>query len=355
LTEALLTGAARLAEPGEFTRRAYENGKLDLSQAEATADLVEAETAAQAHQAIRQLEGAMGRRYCGWRERLIGLIARLEAALDFPEEDLPPDVLNDVGTDLGGMIADLGHALSDGKRGLRVREGYRIALIGAPNAGKSTLANVLAGRDAAIVSELAGTTRDVIEMTINFAGHTVVVADMAGIRQAIHHVEKEGVRRAFDWAERADLRLWVVDRAANKGAWREAERLIRPDDICLLNKSDLTEGKDGLAARRAARSRGLQVVEAGGPGGCVALNEILLARVRDDLAGSEFPAATRARHVKLLTEARERLEAAVTRLPEIDLAVEDIRLAVRALERVTGRVGAEDILDEVFKRFCIGK
>ncbi len=355
LTETLLTGAARLAEPGEFTRRAYENGKLDLSQAEATADLVDAETAAQARQAIGQLQGAIGRRYAGWRQRLVDVIACLEAALDFPDEDLPADLLNEVGAGLSGMIAELGDALSDAKRGLRVREGYRIALIGAPNAGKSTLANGLAGRDLAIVSELAGTTRDVIEITIDLGGNNVVIADTAGLHDAVHDIEKEGVRRASDWAARADLRIWVVDRAGKDGAWRAAERLVRPADICLLNKTDLTEGEDGRAARGAAGLLGLEVVELSKPRSVLDLKEILVARVRRDLEGSEFPAATRARHFKLLEVAGARLRAALAHLDDIDLAAEDIRLSVRALERVTGHIGAEDILDEVFKRFCIGK
>jgi len=355
LTQALIAAGNRLAEPGEFTRRAFENGKLDLSQAEATADLVDAETAAQAQQAIRQLRGAMSRRYGDWRERLIRLLANLEGALDFPDENLPSDLLDRVEADLGSMINDLDQALVEAARGVRIRDGYRVALIGAPNAGKSTLANALVRRSVAIVSDTAGTTRDVIEAPIGLAGHVVTLADMAGLHASVDDVEKEGVRRALDWSRVADLRLWVIDQAAQDGRWREAAPLVREGDFCVLSKMDLPEGADGSAARRFAEGMGVAVLDVSLSTGVEALRAALVARVSEDLSGSEFPAATRARHVRLLEAARERLREAEKRLSMIDLAAEDIRLAARAMERVTGRVGAEDILDDVFKRFCIGK
>ena len=357
VAEALAHLGARLAGPGEFTRRAFEAGRLDLDQAEAVADLVEAETAAQARQALAQLEGALGQRYRTWRERLARALALLEAAVDFPDEDVPADVAARAAPLVDGLIAELEAALADAGRGVRVREGYRIAIVGAPNAGKSSLLNALAGRDAAIVTPGAGTTRDVIEVALVLAGHKVLLADMAGLRPTVEPVEAEGVRRARAWAGAAALRLWIVDAADAGGAWREGESLARAGDVLVLNKIDLGCAADAAEARRAAARLGLAVLEVSALKGVgvEALAEAVSARVAAELSGADCPPVTRQRHARLLGDALGHLERARTAMPAPELAAEDLRLAAAALARITGRIGAEDVLGVIFASFCIGK
>lgn len=350
--EALAELGLRLAEPGEFTRRAFQNGRLDLAQAEAVADLVDAETTAQARQALDQLGGGLSRRYDAWRELLIESLAVLEAAVDFPDEDLPEDVAARARPHLGELLGDLQAALGDADRGRRVREGFRIALIGAPNAGKSSLLNALAGRDAAIVTATPGTTRDVIEVPLVVAGYKVLLADTAGVRDTAEAIEAEGVRRARAWAEEADLRLWVVDASESGGHWREASGLARPEDLLVFSKSDLARGADALAASgRDLEALSLSVMS---EADMAALRAWLEARVVSALSGAEFPAATRLRHAESLTEAADRVARALDQV-EPELAAEDVRLAARALERISGRVDPEAVLDQVFSSFCIGK
>jgi len=355
-TAALLAGGLRLAEPGEFTRRAFEAGRLSLDQAEGVADLVDAETEAQARQAVAQLEGALGRRYARWRTMLAEALAHLEAAVDFPDDELPSDVARRAEPRIARLEDDLGRALADSRRGERVRDGYRVALIGAPNAGKSHLFNRLLARAAAIVTPTAGTTRDVIEAPMVIAGYKVLVADMAGVRETREVIEGEGVRRARAWAAEADLRLWVVDAAGADGAWREASDLVQPGDVLLLNKTDLPTGRDGADALCALDESAARFeVSAETGAGLAALREALAMRVAADLGGVEFPAVTRARHARVLAEALAHLNRASRALETPELAAEDLRLAARALERIAGRIGAEDVLDVIFSSFCIGK
>jgi tRNA modification GTPase len=351
--QALHDAGLRLAEPGEFTRRAFENGKLDLAQAEAVADLVDAETEGQARQALGQLGGALSRRYEAWRAQLVQALAMLEAAVDFPDEELPADVAARARPPLEGLLGEIGQALADEGRGRRVREGFRVALIGAPNAGKSSLLNALAGRDAAIVTATPGTTRDVIEVPLVLAGYRVLLADTAGVRETEEAIEAEGVRRARAWAEAADLRLWVIDGAASDGAWREAEGLAGAEDLLVLNKADLPPGADAAAAGEGLERMAVSLKTGEGVAG---LKARLEQRVVAALGGGETPLATRIRHGESLREAQARLARALEELePAVELAAEDVRLAARALARVTGRIGAEDILDVVFSSFCIGK
>jgi tRNA modification GTPase len=356
-TAALEAAGLRLAEPGEFTRRAFEAGRLSLDQAEGVADLIDAETEAQARQAVAQLEGALGRRYARWREMLAGALAMLEAAVDFPDEELPSDVARRAEPRIARLAADLERALADARRGERVRDGYRIALIGAPNAGKSRLFNALLARDAAIVTPTAGTTRDVIEAPMVVAGFKVLLADMAGLRETDEAIEGEGVRRARAWAEAADLRLWVVDAAGDDGAWREAGDLVRPGDLLVINKADLAVGRDAVSAEARADAGELERLRLSAETGAQLgdLTDILAGRVAADLTGAEFPAVTRVRHARVLAEALAHLNRAVRALETPELAAEDLRLAARALERITGRIGAEDVLDVIFSSFCIGK
>jgi tRNA modification GTPase len=317
---------------------------------------VDAETTAQARQALDQLEGGLARRYSGWREALVAALALLEAAVDFPEEDAGSQAGLSARPGLQNLLGELECALAESGRGRLVRDGYRIALIGAPNAGKSSLINMLAAREVAIVNAAPGTTRDVIEAVMTVVGYRVLLSDTAGLRASDDAVEAEGARRAAVAAETAALRLWVVDGSSDTEAWRAAAPLVRSGDICLLNKADLGEGEDGANARAVARQHGLDVVALSAKTGAVApLLAVLEDRVRRDLSGADFPAATRARHAELLRTSADHVTRSLQRFGEPELAAEDVRLAARAMERITGAVGAEDVLDRVFSTFCIGK
>lgn len=341
LSRALSDLGLRPAEPGEFTRRAYENGKLDLAEAEGLADLIDAETEAQRAQALEQLGGALGRRHNAWRELALEALAHLEAAVDFPDEDLPEDVAARAAPPLARLRAELDDALSAAPRGEVVREGFRIALLGAPNAGKSSLLNALAGREAAIVTDIPGTTRDVIEVPTVLDGFRVLLADTAGLRDTDDPVEAEGVRRARAWAERAHLRLWVTA----PGDPDVPPPELRPGDLRVLSKQD-------LQPRAPARA---DEVPASVPDGLADLRTALSARVRAATTGSDFPAVTRDRHRRALTDAAAHLARASQVLTEPELAAEDLRLAIRSLERVSGRVTSEEVLGRIFSTFCIGK
>jgi tRNA modification GTPase len=352
--EALAGLGLRLAEPGEFSRRAFEAGRMELSQAEAVADLVDAETQAQRRQALGQLDGALADRYERWRAGLIDALAWLEAEIDFPDEDLPEALAARAAAPLRDLAAELAAALAD-LRGRRVREGVRVALVGAPNAGKSSLINALAGRDAAIVTATPGTTRDVIEVPMTVAGYRVLLADMAGVRETADPIEAEGVRRARAWAEDADLRLWVVDRS-DAGHWGEAAGFFRPGDLLVLSKADRPAGPDEAAAlAHAGAAVPASTVSATGT---AELRAAMTAAVRRLAGGTDFPAATRLRHRALLDEARGHLDRGLHRLEtarDPELVAEDVRLAARALERLSGRIDPDAVLDRVFAAFCIGK
>jgi len=358
LLEALVSLGLRLAEPGEFTRRAFENGKLDLAQAEGVADLIDAETEGQRRQALGQIGGALSQRYDRWREILIQALAMLEAAVDFPDEDLPEEVAARARPGLETLNAEIGAALADVSRGRRVRDGYRIALVGAPNAGKSTLLNGLAERDAAIVTDTPGTTRDIIEVPLVLGGYRVLLADTAGLRETLDAIEAEGVRRARAWAADADLRIWVVDGFHVKQPDGEGADLLTSGDWVVINKTDIADALDVQVASRMFEARQLSVttVMARSPQDISDLQAQLTSHVTAALSGSEFPAATRLRHAERLKEARSYLDRALSDVGlEVELAAEDVRLAARALAKITGRIDAEDVLDRVFSSFCIGK
>lgn len=348
----VLTGplGARLAEPGEFTRRAFENGKLDLTAAEALADLVDAETEAQRRQAVRQLDGALGRLYEGWREDLVAALAHLEAQIDFPDEDIPADVMTHVRARVVGLAGSIEAHLADNRRGERLRDGFRIVILGAPNVGKSSLLNALARRDAAIVSAQAGTTRDVIETHLDLGGFPVVLVDTAGLRESLDVVEREGVRRARRHAAEADFRIVLFD----AGDWPALDPISveLADDTALpvINKVDQVRPRGPM---RVSGKDAIAISVATGEG-----IETLLKRIEtivDDWLGDlSAPALTRERHRLALRECRSALQRACDgESPE--LVAEDLRLAARALGRITGRVGVEDLLDVIFRDFCIGK
>ena len=355
LLETLAARGLRLAEPGEFTRRAFENGKLDLAQAEGVADLIDAETDGQRKQALEQIAGALGQAHQTWRDDLIEALAVLEAAVDFPDEDVPADVAHRARPILERVISQLAAAQTDVIRARRVREGFRVAIIGAPNAGKSTLLNSLAGREAAIVTAIPGTTRDVIEVPMALGGYKVVLADTAGLRDTLDEIEAEGVRRAEAWSQDADLRLWVVDGSGPHGPPPPAA--LRAGDLCVVNKTDLPAGGDTAATLVGARALELEVhrICAQDSRDLAALEGALTARVVAMLGTSEPTTATRIRHGVLLRDASVRLECAIEAVASPELAAEDVRLAMRALDRITGRIGPEDVLDRIFASFCIGK
>ena len=337
----------RFAEPGEFTRRAFLGGKLDLTESEGVIDLIDAETDAQRRQALRQSGGALRQLYEAWIDRLTGVLAHLEADIDFPDEDLPDTIIGAEKHHILLLIDQMSQHLDDGQRGERLRSGLEIAIIGPPNAGKSSLLNLLARRDAAIVSSRAGTTRDVIEVHLDLAGYPVVLADTAGIREADDEVEQEGVRRALGAAARADLKIAIFDAAEEPPP---APSYIDQDTIVVVNKIDRAP-VPAWAADAGIRQFAISVTTGVG---VEALMTGLQELVAERIGITAAPMITRARHREAVADSAAALQrSVVATLPE--LAVEDVRLAVRALGRITGRVDIENILDVVFRDFCIGK
>ncbi len=334
------------AEPGAFSRRAFLNGRLDLARAEAVADLVDAETEAQARQALRQLDGALGRRVADWQRRLTAARARLEAGLDFADEaDVAGSAAGD-DPDLAALAGELRATAAD-DRGARLREGLVVALVGAPNAGKSSLLNALAERDVAIVSEIAGTTRDVLEVPMELGGRPVTLIDTAGIRESDDLVEQEGVRRARAAAERADLRLVLIDGARWPAPGAAGALTPGASDVVVLAKADLEpEGPRYWAGHAVIEASVLR------PGGLEAVLEALEAAAGERLGGGAL--WTRARHRAALEEAAAEIAAGAAQ-PEAVLRAENLRLAARALQRITGEGGVEVLLDAIFAGFCIGK
>jgi len=351
MAEALSAAGARAAEAGEFTRRAFANAKLDLTEAEGLADLIDAETEGQRVQALAQMTGALKSVYAQWRERLISILAALEGEIDFPDEDDVPDHLSETaGAPLSALMESVAVHLDDDHRGERVRDGFVVALIGAPNAGKSSLLNRLARREAAIVTDIPGTTRDVVEVRLVLGGFPVILADTAGLREAADVVEAEGVRRALARAEEADLRIGVLDVSRETELGALASKLVAGDAVA-LNKVDLARAQ----IERPSGVAGFALSARSGQG-VDALETWLEHTVVKRLSARETPALSRARHREGVTRALDHLRAAqdqLARAPE--LAAAEIHLALRAIESLTGRIDVEDVLDRVFSQFCIGK
>ena len=338
LEELGLFEGARLAEPGEFTRRALENGRLDLVQVEGLADLIEAETEAQRKQALRVLSGELGSKVDSWRMSLIRAAALLEATIDFSDEDVPIDVSDEVLELLGGVEKELLTEIEGTKAAERIRTGFEVAIVGAPNVGKSTLLNRLSGREAAITSNIAGTTRDVIEVRMDLGGLAVTLLDTAGIRESTDEIETMGVELALRRAAQADLRVFLLEEGANPP--------FDPlnDDIMLKAKADITgasypavSGKSGSGVDQL-----LQNIEA----------------VLEELA-SGAGLATHARHASAMKAARDCIIKTQELLkigPHVyDISAAELRIGIRALEVLVGRIDAENLLDEIFASFCLGK
>jgi tRNA modification GTPase len=345
----------RPAEAGEFTRRAFENGRLDLTEVEGLADLIAAETDAQRRQAFRQLKGLIGDRAEVWRRRLIEALALVEARIDFADEaDVPEDLVTPARNAAQQLREEIAVSLADGDRGERLRDGLVVAIAGPPNAGKSTLMNRLARRDVAIVSPYPGTTRDVIEVHLDLAGYPVVLLDMAGVRDTQDPVEQEGVRRARARAAEADLVLWLTDVSGTKTD-DVPENVVKSEVWLVNNKVDLAVDK--LCQRSESQSTDINrlfAISAKTGAGMEALVAALADFAKAYFAATESAVVTRARHRKALEDTAAALDRALRERAE-ELIAEELRSAATTLGRLTGRVDVEDILDVIFRDFCIGK
>jgi tRNA modification GTPase len=351
----------RMAEPGEFTRRAFEAGRLDLTAVEGLGDLIAAETQAQRRQAFRQLKGLIGDRAEVWRRRLIEALALVEARIDFSDEaDVPEDLVGPALHAAQQLRSEIAAILADGRRGERLREGLVVAVAGPVNAGKSTLFNRLARREAAIVSPYAGTTRDVIEVHLDLDGYPVTLLDTAGIRESKEPVEQEGIRRARERAEAADIVLWVVDAAAGSGGARRSLTKDAAEVWLIKNKIDLLDEKLlSVSTLEKNEYKFIYSLSAGRGEGIDGLVEGLAAHARSFFTAAESGIVTRARHRRALEETVAALDRAVAEGTKggarEELIAEELRVAATALGRLTGRVDVEDILDVIFRDFCIGK
>ncbi|MGH1412454.1 MAG: tRNA uridine-5-carboxymethylaminomethyl(34) synthesis GTPase MnmE [Pelagimonas sp.] len=327
----------RMAEPGEFTRRALENGCLDLTQVEALSDLIESETESQRKQALRVLSGALGKKVDEWRVKIVRAASLLEATIDFADEDVPIDVTDEVRELLTFVIESVERELSGLKAAERVRTGFDIAIVGEPNAGKSTLLNYLAGRDAAITSEIAGTTRDVIEVHMDIGGYSVTLLDTAGVRETTDVVEKIGVQRTLERANLADIRVHLVQ------GNRPSEVDVLGGDIILSAKDDLGSSDNGISGQTGYGVAGL------------------LTDIETELSGrvSNSGLVNRERHRLVLEQGLSFLMAAKESLEDgpdsYDIVSEDLRSVSRRLESLLGRIDVENLLDEIFLNFCVGK
>jgi len=344
----------RAAEPGEFARRAFEAGKIDLAQAEGLADLIDAETEGQRRQALRQADGALSSLYNGWRSALIDASALVEAAIDFSDEgDVGDKAFNQAHAIADSLLTAIRHHLDDGHRGEIMRDGFHVVLAGAPNVGKSSLLNALARRDAAIVSEEAGTTRDVIEVRLDLKGVPVVMSDTAGLRETSGAVEMEGIRRTIARARAADLVLWISDSHEPLAPPPEELRELAEKTLLVLNKADLLS--DGGPGAVLLPDDMLAISAKTGAGLADLVSRVGVIAV--ERAGSgEDAAITQVRHRRLIEACAAHLETFLRESPhDVEVRAEDLRASVAALGRITGRVDVEDVLDQVFGRFCIGK
>ncbi len=342
----------RLAEPGEFTKRAFQNGRINLLKAESIADLISAETEIQRKQAIKIMSGKSSDKFNSWRVKLLKVLSHIEAKIDFPDEDLPKNILKEIHKKSNLILAEIKKTLGDQKVGERIREGFKIAIIGPPNSGKSSLLNYLSKRDVAIVSEIAGTTRDVIETHLNLDGYPVVVSDTAGIRSSKNEIEKKGIKIALKRAEDADLRLIIVS-AKNVDFSGLFRGLLKKNAILVVNKSDLIKGK--LNSKFKKYEHVLISIKKDSN-----LNKLIAkikSKLKNKFTTTEDILITRERHRQNLINCVHHLENFQKKklAKDFDKAAEDLRLATRHLGMVVGKVDVEELLGSIFNDFCIGK
>ena len=342
----------RLAEPGEFTRRAFQNGRINLLKAESIADLISSETEIQRKQALKIMSGKSSDRFNSWREKLIKILSHIEAKIDFPEEDLPKNILNMIQKTCREVEKDIKKTLNDQRVGERIREGFKISIVGPPNSGKSSLLNYLSKRDAAIVSEIAGTTRDVIETHLNLDGYPVIVSDTAGIRNSKNEIEKKGIKIALKRAEDADLNLVIVS-AKNVGFSRVLTKLLTKNAILVVNKIDLIKVKPNNKFKKYNHI--LISIKKGKN-----LNKLISkikSKLKNKFTTTEDILITRERHRQNLINCVQHLEKFQRKksAQDFDKAAEDLRLATRHLGMIVGKVDVEELLGSIFNDFCIGK
>ncbi len=344
------TKKCRIAEPGEFTKIAFQNGKINLLKAESISDLISSETEIQRKQAINIMTGKSSKIYDDLRGRLIRALSNIEAKIDFPEEEIPEKIINEIKKNVDYVIEKIQKILNDQKVGERIREGFKIAIVGPTNAGKSSLLNHLSNRDVAIVSEIAGTTRDVIEVHLNINGYPVVVSDTAGIRKSKNEIEKKGIKLALKKAEEADLNLIVIE-PKNLEFTGFLKDLIKPNSILVINKCDL---KEVILTEQMKKIDHVII--------SVKNNtnlENLILKIKSKLKGrfvqTEEIIITRERHRQNLEQCLQNLVNFKNQKDDFDKAAEDLRLATRHLGMIVGKVDVEEILSSIFNDFCIGK
>ena len=342
----------RLAEPGEFTKLAFQNGKINLLKAESIADLISSETEIQRQQAIKIMNGKSADQFNFLREKLLKILSHVEAKIDFPDEDLPNDILKEIKKSSDEVLTNIKKILDDQKVGERIREGFKIAILGPTNAGKSSLLNHLSNRDVAIVSEIAGTTRDVIETHLNIDGYPVIVSDTAGIRESKNEIEKKGIKLSLNRAEEADLKLVVVD-AKNFDFTDVLKGLLKENAILVINKSDLLEGDINPEIKKINHVL-ISIKEN------LNIDELILKlknKLKNKFITSDDILITRERHRQHLKQCLEHLKNfnKKNEVEDFDKAAEDLRLATRHLGMIVGKVDVEEILGSIFNDFCIGK
>ena len=342
----------RLAQPGEFTKRAFQNGRINLLKAESIADLISSETEIQRKQALKIMSGKSSDKYNSWRYNLKKILSHVEAKIDFPDEDLPKNIIKDIQKISNIVLREIKKTLNDQKVGERIREGFKIAIVGPPNSGKSSLLNYLSKREAAIVSEIAGTTRDVIETHLNLDGYPVIISDTAGIRSSKNEIEKKGIKIALKRAEDADLRLIILS-SKNADFTSNLKALLNKNSILVVNKSDLIKGK--LNSKFKKYDHVLISIKKD-----LNLNKLIAKiknKIKINFSSNQDILITRERHRQNLVNCVYHLEKFQKKksAEDFDKAAEDLRLATRHLGMIVGEVGVEELLGSIFNDFCIGK
>ena len=342
----------RLAEPGEFTKRAFQNGRINLLKAESISDLIASETEIQRKQALEIMGGKSSYKFNSWREKLLKILSHVEAKIDFPEENLPNNIIKEIQKTSNNVLSEIKKTLNDQKVGERIREGFKIAIVGPPNSGKSSLLNYLSKRDVAIVSEIAGTTRDVIETHLNLDGYPVIVSDTAGIRKSKNEIEKKGIKIALKRADDADLNLVILS-VKNVNFTGVLKNLMKENAILVINKSDLLKGR--LNSKFKKYDHVLISIKED-----LNLNRLLKKikkRLKSKFLTSENIIITRERHRQSLINCAQHLEKFNKKksMEDFDKGAEDLRLATRHLGMIVGKIDVEELLGSIFNDFCIGK